>query len=135
MLMSICSFTKDDPLCMTYHPYHFVGEVLLHPVYQPCPPKLSWDMPPSWRAGNKCLGACKEFNAMPGSTTSPLWYWFKLYIFLVYEQNVSFPTSLIFYQYLTCLFLLSSWKYLLSCMSLILLKYQGVENWYNELFL
>ena len=25
---------KNDPLCMTYHPYHFVGEVLLHPVYR-----------------------------------------------------------------------------------------------------
>ena len=24
---------KNDPLCMTYYPYHFVGEVLLHPVY------------------------------------------------------------------------------------------------------
>ena len=32
MFASICSFTKNDPLCMTYHPYHFVGEVLLHPV-------------------------------------------------------------------------------------------------------
>ena len=26
---------KKDPLCMAYHPYHFVGEVLLHPVYIP----------------------------------------------------------------------------------------------------
>ena len=26
---------KNDPLCMAYHPYHFVGEVLLHPVYMP----------------------------------------------------------------------------------------------------
>ena len=25
---------KNDPLCMAYHPYHFVGEVLLHPVYR-----------------------------------------------------------------------------------------------------
>ena len=33
MFASICSFTKNDPLCMAYHPYHFVGEVLLHPVY------------------------------------------------------------------------------------------------------
>ena len=33
MFASICSFTKNDPLCMVYHPYHFVGEVLLHPVY------------------------------------------------------------------------------------------------------
>ena len=24
---------KNDPLCMAYHPYHFVGEVLLHPLY------------------------------------------------------------------------------------------------------
>ena len=33
MFASICSFTKNDPLCMAYHPYGFVGEVLLHPVY------------------------------------------------------------------------------------------------------
>ena len=33
MFASPCSFTKNDPLCMAYHPYHFVGEVLLHPVY------------------------------------------------------------------------------------------------------
>ena len=33
MFANICSFTKNDPLCMAYHPYHFVGEVLLHPVY------------------------------------------------------------------------------------------------------
>ena len=32
MFASTCSFTKNDPLCMAYHPYHFVGEVLLHPV-------------------------------------------------------------------------------------------------------
>ena len=24
---------KNDHLCMTYHPFHFVGEVLLHPIY------------------------------------------------------------------------------------------------------
>ena len=34
MFATICSFTKNDPLCMTYHPYHFVGKVLLHPVYK-----------------------------------------------------------------------------------------------------
>ena len=33
MFAAKCSFTKNDPLCMAYHPYHFVGEVLLHPVY------------------------------------------------------------------------------------------------------
>ena len=33
MFANICSFRKNDPLCMTYHPYHFVGEVLLHPVF------------------------------------------------------------------------------------------------------
>ena len=33
MFASIYSFTKNDPLCMAYHPYHFVGEVLLHTVY------------------------------------------------------------------------------------------------------
>ena len=33
MFANICSFRKNDPLCMAYHPYHFVGEVLLHPVY------------------------------------------------------------------------------------------------------
>ena len=33
MFTSKCSFTKNDPLCMAYHPYHFIGEVLLHPVY------------------------------------------------------------------------------------------------------
>ena len=32
----ICFFTKNDPLCMAYHPYHFVGEALLHPVYYAC---------------------------------------------------------------------------------------------------
>ena len=32
MFASTCSFTKNDPLCMAYHPYHFVGEVLLHAV-------------------------------------------------------------------------------------------------------
>ena len=32
MFASICSLTKNDPLCMAFHPYHFVGEVLLHPV-------------------------------------------------------------------------------------------------------
>ena len=34
MFSSICSFTKNDPLCMAYHPYHFVDEVLLHPIYR-----------------------------------------------------------------------------------------------------
>ena len=34
MFASIYSFTKNVPLCMAYHPYHFVGEVLLHPVYE-----------------------------------------------------------------------------------------------------
>ena len=33
MFASTCSFTKNDSLFMAYHPYHFVGEVLLHPVY------------------------------------------------------------------------------------------------------
>ena len=33
MFASTCSFTKNYPLCMGYHPYHFVGEDLLHPVY------------------------------------------------------------------------------------------------------
>ena len=33
MFASIHSFTKNDPICMAYHPYHFVGEVLLHTVY------------------------------------------------------------------------------------------------------
>ena len=33
MFASTCSFTKNHPLCMVYYPYHFVGEVLLHPVY------------------------------------------------------------------------------------------------------
>ena len=36
MFESTCSFTKNDPLCMAYHPYHFVGEVLLHPVESLC---------------------------------------------------------------------------------------------------
>ena len=36
MFASTCSFIKNDPLCMAYHPYHFVGEVLLHPVYIQC---------------------------------------------------------------------------------------------------
>ena len=35
MFAGTCSFTKNCPLCMAYHPYHFVGEVLLHPVYYP----------------------------------------------------------------------------------------------------
>ena len=26
-------FHENDPLCMVYHPYHFVGEVLLNPVF------------------------------------------------------------------------------------------------------
>ena len=44
MFASTCSFTKNDPLCMGYHPYHFVGEVLLHPVYQmrPLPSIGGW---------------------------------------------------------------------------------------------
>ena len=33
MSASTCPFTKNYPLCMDYHPYHFVGEVLLHSVY------------------------------------------------------------------------------------------------------
>ena len=33
MFASVCSFTENDPLCMAYHPSHFVGELLLHPVY------------------------------------------------------------------------------------------------------
>ena len=33
MFATICSFTKNDPLCMAYHPYNFVGEVLLQPVF------------------------------------------------------------------------------------------------------
>ena len=32
MFASINSFTKNDHLCMAYHSYHFVGEVLLHSV-------------------------------------------------------------------------------------------------------
>ena len=32
MFESTCSVTKNDPIYMAYHPYHFVGEVLLHPV-------------------------------------------------------------------------------------------------------
>ena len=44
---------KNDPLCMAYHPYHFVGEVLLHPVYHG---RLArWIM---WRACD--VGEAKE---------------------------------------------------------------------------
>ena len=34
MFASSCSFTKNDPLCMSYHPYHFVGEVMLNTLYK-----------------------------------------------------------------------------------------------------
>ena len=33
MIASTCTFTKNNHLRMVYHPYHFVGEVLLHPVH------------------------------------------------------------------------------------------------------